>query len=1033
MKKNKKIPNTPKYKFGGFPKLEQGLKDYGLGLADSALGTLGAGNVIKDSQYSDTGFGNAMKKGSAISGALTKTAAGMIPGYGQFISAGQGLIGQAVGPDKSQYDEQGNPINPNMQQAIGMAGQIGGMAGGFMGKYGGQMKFAMGGMNRYPGGGTGEGTGQVEKDENSVAPNNNNKFTQYDELDHNQQDPNQPNASLDPGEMVFTARFGPKGKKGPSWADLNKANNTNREDKLLKDSTLSKASALSLHLTKMAKVKNSYNLFYNGQEAQKEEMASKAFDRTIKKYGVPPQLKNLQPSRDNESIESQGEMPMVRHGGMFAMGGVQLPYYNTDNAGNPIYKNGGKTPKSQERLNQEKFVNDYYDELSQNQFASMANLQGKRSGPDIWTPSMQMINNFRSNPNLDKLSDEKYAELTNQALSGVGFLRKKYEPYLHEDFTDVPKKYAMGGGYPAMTNPYNNFRGSIPMYDDGGNMPEDPNNVLTGPINFNTNPELISNAANVGGYNAFYKFLNNQKINNEPVLNNKELNTTEGRKKYTEKFINDFNNSDYIKKFPNNKITQDQIKMQQAYHKLSDENVLVDGWVGSQTSRMNYPIQHHVFTRKSNDINSPDYNTPKDSSFVNVSYGNKNYVIPAKSYKYNSVDNIKNMQYSPTDTTLYKPRVVNAGEFKYGGQMQMPKFWGGGPYIDPSETGMQEQADMNAYYDNLNRKTNNNNFVNSNGFVGNIPTNFNFERSRAFNKEQNQTTKAFNQMTGNTNPGFSTYNSEAQNTLPSSYAPGTMGYNDSMNSPQNPSNDSLQSSYGPSVLPWNRTNDSNQGPNGAAQKYTMENPTQQFQEATTSGSPNITQTNPNSNNKPNWMKTLGNVGNFAAQNAPNIYNAFRYDKPEVETYERAQAKYVDPAKAIANENYIYRQTKDAAPGLTGGNAGATLAALGANKAGTATRIGRLRETYDNVNAQIGNQVNQYNTELSRAEVIANAQNRARNRSGKGEWIGDTAKSFAQMQLDNKKGATDEKTLAMYKEYYNNPQFRAALKKAGYDV
>jgi gas vesicle protein len=185
--------------------------------------------------------------------------------------------------------------------------------------------------------------------------------------------------------------------------------------------------------------------------------------------------------------------------------------------------------------------------------------------------------------------------------------------------------------------------------------------------------------------------------------------------------------------------------------------------------------------------------------------------------------------------------------------------------------------------------------------------------------------------------------------------------------------------------------------------------------------------NPNSKNF-DWGKLAMNVGNFAAQNAPNIYNASRYDKPEVEKYERLTGKYLDPTQAIAGENYIGRQTKKAIPGLVGGNAGAAMNLLGANKAGTATRIGRLRETYDNANAQIGNQVNQYNTELARAEVIANAQNRARNRSGKGEWIGDAAKSFAQMQLDSKKDVVDQEALQMYKEYYNNPEFRAAMKK-----
>ena len=187
------------------------------------------------------------------------------------------------------------------------------------------------------------------------------------------------------------------------------------------------------------------------------------------------------------------------------------------------------------------------------------------------------------------------------------------------------------------------------------------------------------------------------------------------------------------------------------------------------------------------------------------------------------------------------------------------------------------------------------------------------------------------------------------------------------------------------------------------------------------------ETNPNSKNF-DWGNLAMNVGNFAAQNAGNIYNLSRYNKPEETKFKQTTGKYMDPTKAIAGENYIYRQTKNTLPGLTGGNAGATMALLFANKANTATRIGRLRETYDNANAQIANQVNQYNTGIANQEIIANEQNRARARSGTGEAIGDTAKSFAQMQLDNKKGAMDEDMLEVYKEYYKNPEFRAAMKK-----
>ena len=42
-------------------------------------------------------------------------------------------------------------------------------------------------------------------------------------------------------------------------------------------------------------------------------------------------------------------------------------------------------------------------------------------------------------------------------------------------------------------------------------------------------------------------------------------------------------------------------------------------------------------------------------------------------------------------------------------------------------------------------------------------------------------------------------------------------------------------------------------------------------------------------------------------------------------------------------------------------------------------------------------------------------------------------SFGKASKSGKQDAMDQKTLEMYKQYYNNPQFRAAMKKAGYNL
>ena len=205
---------------------------------------------------------------------------------------------------------------------------------------------------------------------------------------------------------------------------------TKKFEKTINDRNASSTSKLSANLNLQA-ANSIFNREYNIQEMFKKAQAEKGVSRLEKKWGV-----NLsRPSQDNEQMEPQNQTEQSE--GEFAMGGIKK------------YPVGGETTsgiKSEKRLKQEKLINDYYDELSHNQTASVANLQGKRMGADVWTQSMKILNKLRFDSDLDKIDDDKFIEISNKAFDGIGYLRKQAEPYRYEDFTDVPKKqFTMGG------------------------------------------------------------------------------------------------------------------------------------------------------------------------------------------------------------------------------------------------------------------------------------------------------------------------------------------------------------------------------------------------------------------------------------------------------------------------------------------------------------------------------------------------------------------------------------------------------------
>lgn len=147
---------------------------------------------------------------------------------------------------------------------------------------------------------------------------------------------------------------------------------------------------------------------------------------------------------------------------------------------------------------------------------------------------------------------------------------------------------------------------------------------LTEDIIINKDPSQISKNVNYGAWNAFQNFLKKQTIDGEPFVGNPRLNTSEG-KQLGQSMIDTWNASEYVKKFPQNKITPEQVQAVQQYHKLADPKVQTEGWFGSQTSRMRYPQPTVSY------MEDKDKNIISKEGYVPVMWGNKQYVAPAAS------------------------------------------------------------------------------------------------------------------------------------------------------------------------------------------------------------------------------------------------------------------------------------------------------------------------------------------------------------------------------------------------------------------
>ncbi len=277
-KTNNRVSYRPKYPKGGqfnwnkFGKQAgQVAANYGRAVIDAPLTALGAGDVISDDQYKGN-TANMFSGAANIIGGVGKAALPIAasavggPMAGMTVSTAQNQIGQ--------YNPQAEGEDASNQQQMGQGlGQMANMGMQFYNMGQGQPQsgigmMANGGINMIP-------NSEVELNENSIAPDG--EFTQFSGPPHSR---GGIPTNLEQGEIIFSDRLRPKGVK-ETYAQLNKPNNTNKEDKVLEGPNSTQESKKTAELMKKVKSANSAKLFQDQEQAKQNRLA-----RYMQKHGM---------------------------------------------------------------------------------------------------------------------------------------------------------------------------------------------------------------------------------------------------------------------------------------------------------------------------------------------------------------------------------------------------------------------------------------------------------------------------------------------------------------------------------------------------------------------------------------------------------------------------------------------------------------------------------------------------------------------------------------------------------------------------
>lgn len=182
-----------------------------------------------------------------------------------------------------------------------------------------------------------------------------------------------------------------------------------------------------------------------------------------------------------------------------------------------------------------------------------------------------------------------------------------------------------------------------------------------------------------------------------------------------------------------------------------------------------------------------------------------------------------------------------------------------------------------------------------------------------------------------------------------------------------------------------------------------------------------------------WGKVGSELAMGVTQNMGNIYDINRGRNAETEKFDRLSFSKLDPTEALRQNMRSYVAAKKQIKEGSVGNASSYMTNVNQAYINRMNMDNKTRSDYNNANVGITNNERVANQSIDTQEKIANAQNRAMARNLTSSGLGNMGQNIAGQVADSKRTAADEKTLKMYMSYYNDPQFRKAMKDAGYVI
>ena len=176
-----------------------------------------------------------------------------------------------------------------------------------------------------------------------------------------------------------------------------------------------------------------------------------------------------------------------------------------------------------------------------------------------------------------------------------------------------------------------------------------------------------------------------------------------------------------------------------------------------------------------------------------------------------------------------------------------------------------------------------------------------------------------------------------------------------------------------------------------------------------------------------WANAGKQVGNFALQNAGNLYDLYRSTQDNSKlNLARYSPDLLDKTQDLANNQRMYSEGKRQTAEASQGNASTYLNNMYANRASKLANDLNVNTTYGNLNAQIANAAKLYNAGAIDKETMFKLQSEGMNRNLRAQSLAGMSQNFLNQGLTNDKTSMDEKTLNLFTKNMKDPTFRKDL-------